>query len=144
MPDSFFPNEKSAHRHLIDSENMFLRIHSDGTILYSARLSLVCSCPMHLQFYPLDVQHCDFDLVSYAHTTRDIIYGGKQSQRRLRAWRKPEVDSEWDASVPKPVQLKEGVGTDLPNFKLVGIDTGVECASYTNTGAYACLRMRMR
>lgn len=49
---------------------MFVRIYSDGTILYSVRLSLTCSCPMHLQLYPLDVQHCDFDLISYAHTTR--------------------------------------------------------------------------
>jgi len=75
MPDSFFPTEKSAHRHMIDTENMFLRIHPNGSILYSARLSLTCSCPMQLQLYPFDIQHCDFDLISYAFTTRDIIYG---------------------------------------------------------------------
>uniref|UniRef100_A0A915DHR4 Neurotransmitter-gated ion-channel ligand-binding domain-containing protein n=2 Tax=Ditylenchus dipsaci TaxID=166011 RepID=A0A915DHR4_9BILA len=124
LPDSFFPTEKSAHRHMIDTENMFLRIYADGTILYSARLSLVCSCPMHLQLYPLDVQHCDFDLISYAHTTKDIVY-------------------EWDTT-SAPVQLKGGVGQDLPNFLLENIDTGVECASHTNTGTYACLRMRMK
>lgn len=37
-----------------------------------------------------------------------------------------------------------GVGQDLPNFLLDDIDTGVECTSRTNTGDYACLRMRMR
>lgn len=47
---------------------MFLRIYPDGQILYSVRLSLTLSCPMHLQLYPLDVQYCDFDLISYAHT----------------------------------------------------------------------------
>uniref|UniRef100_A0A914GQ53 Uncharacterized protein n=1 Tax=Globodera rostochiensis TaxID=31243 RepID=A0A914GQ53_GLORO len=124
LPDTFFPTEKAAHRHMVDTENMFVRIYPNGTVLYSSRLSLVCSCPMHLQLYPLDVQHCDFDLISYAHTTRDIVY-------------------EW-AHNTEPVQLKPGVGQDLPNFHLDYIDTGVECTSHTNTGTYACLRMRLR
>lgn len=50
---------------------------------------------------------------------------------------------EW-AIYTMPVQLKEGVGEDLPNFRLAGIDTGVECTSRTNTGTYACLRMRIK
>ncbi|KAI6171507.1 Glutamate-gated chloride channel subunit beta [Aphelenchoides bicaudatus] len=124
MPDSFFPTEKAAHRHLIDAENMFIRIYPDGTVLYSVRLSLTCSCPMYLALYPLDVQHCDFDLISYAFTTQDIVY-------------------EWDTT-GDPVQKKAGVGDDLPNFVLKDIDTGVECTSRTNTGDYACLRMRMK
>ncbi|KAI1729757.1 neurotransmitter-gated ion-channel ligand binding domain-containing protein [Ditylenchus destructor] len=125
VPDSFFPSEKAAHRHMVDTENMFIRIYGDGSILYSARLSLTCSCPMHLQLYPLDVQYCDFDLISYAHTTKDIVY-------------------EWDTT-SAPVQLKPGVGQDLPNFQLDDhIDTGIECASHTNTGIYACLRMRIK
>ncbi|KAL3083922.1 hypothetical protein niasHT_036493 [Heterodera trifolii] len=124
LPDTFFPTEKDAHRHMVDTENMFVRIYPNGTVLYSSRLSLVCSCPMRLQLYPLDVQHCDFDLISYAHTTRDIVY-------------------EWSRNT-EPVQLKPGVGQDLPNFLLDHIDTGVECTSHTNTGTYACLRMRLR
>nr|QRW38238.1 glutamate-gated chloride channel subunit 2 [Parascaris univalens] len=123
IPDSFFPTEKSAHRHLIDTENMFLRIYPDGQVLYSVRLSMTLSCPMHLQLYPLDVQHCDFDLISYAHTTNDIVY-------------------QWDET-GSPVQVKPGVGNDLPNFVLTSIDTNHECTSHTNTGSYACLRMRL-
>ncbi|KAI6232662.1 Glutamate-gated chloride channel subunit beta [Aphelenchoides fujianensis] len=124
MPDSFFPNEKAGHRHLIDTENMFIRIFPDGKVLYSVRLSLTCSCPMYLALYPLDVQHCDFDLISYAFTTDDIVY-------------------EWDSV--DPVQKKPGVGGDLPNFRLDDhVDTTISCTSKTNTGAYACLRMRLR
>jgi glutamate receptor, anionic len=84
-------------------------------LIAGSRLSLVCSCPMHLQLYPLDVQHCDFDLISYAHTTRDIVY-------------------VWSSN--EPVQKKPGVGQDLPNFHLDDIDTGVECTSRTNTGSW--------
>ncbi|TKR96827.1 hypothetical protein L596_010789 [Steinernema carpocapsae] len=122
IPDSFFPTEKAAHRHMIDTENMFLRIHANGSVLYSVRLSLTLSCPMHLQLYPLDVQNCDFDLISYAFTTRDIVYQWNDEDR---------------------VQLKDGVGLDLPNFLLAGIETDHECTSHTNTGSYACLRMRL-
>ncbi|CAI4229985.1 unnamed protein product [Auanema sp. JU1783] len=122
IPDTFFPTEKAAHRHLIDTENMFLRIHPDGKVLYSSRISITSSCHMHLQLYPLDLQICDFDLVSYAHTMKDIIY-------------------EWDFE--NPVQVKAGVGNDLPNFQLTNISTNSDCTSHTNTGSYACLRMQL-
>ncbi|EPB75168.1 Neurotransmitter-gated ion-channel ligand binding domain protein [Ancylostoma ceylanicum] len=64
MPDTFFQNEKEARRHLIDKPNVLIRIHKDGSILYSVRLSLVLSCPMSLEFYPLDRQNCLIDLAS--------------------------------------------------------------------------------
>ncbi|EYC03115.1 hypothetical protein Y032_0096g2944 [Ancylostoma ceylanicum] len=122
IPDTFFPTEKAAHRHLIDTDNMFLRIHPDGKVLYSSRISITSSCHMQLQLYPFDLQYCDFDLVSYAHTMKDIVY-------------------EWDYSAP--VQLKPGVGSDLPNFQLQNITTNDDCTSHTNTGSYACLRMKL-
>ncbi len=68
---------------------------------------------MHLQLYPMDVQNCDCDLISYAHTTKDIVY-------------------EWDEV--NPVQIKQGVGNDLPNFKLSSVTTNADCTSVTNTG----------
>ncbi|VBB34701.1 unnamed protein product, partial [Acanthocheilonema viteae] len=64
MPDTFFQNEKEARRHLIDKPNVLIRIHPDGQILYSVRLSLVLSCPMSLEYYPLDRQTCLIDLAS--------------------------------------------------------------------------------
>ncbi|PAV67683.1 hypothetical protein WR25_04210 isoform C [Diploscapter pachys] len=121
IPDTFFPTEKAAHRHLIDTDNMFIRIHPDGKILYSSRISITNACLMKLKYYPFDVQYCDFDLISYAHTMKDIIY-------------------RWDTK-GDPVQRKRGVGNDLPNFLLTKILTNNECTSHTNTGSYACLRM---
>lgn len=114
---------------MIDSENMFFRLYGDGSILYSARLSLTCSCPMYLQLYPLDVQYCDFDLISYAHTTRvSYVFG----ILFLFVFFK-DIMYEWDV---EPIQLKPGVGEDLPNFHLEkkSINTKIECSSHTNTG----------
>ncbi|CAD6186617.1 unnamed protein product [Caenorhabditis auriculariae] len=118
MPDSFFQNEKQAYRHMIDKPNVLIRVHKDGTILYSVRISLVLSCPMHLQYYPMDVQKCLIDLASYAYTTNDIEY----------VWKKEE-----------PVQLKAGLGSSLPSFQLTNVNT-TYCTSKTNTGTYSCLR----
>ncbi|KJH52988.1 Cation transporter family protein [Dictyocaulus viviparus] len=113
MPDTFFQNEKEARRHLIDKPNVLIRIHKDGSVLYSVRLSLVLSCPMSLEFYPLDRQNCLIDLASYAYTTQDIKY-------------------EWKAT--NPVQQKDGLRQSLPSFELQDVVTKY-CTSKTNTGA---------
>uniref|UniRef100_A0A8R1TV31 Uncharacterized protein n=1 Tax=Onchocerca volvulus TaxID=6282 RepID=A0A8R1TV31_ONCVO len=118
MPDSFFQNEKQAQRHMIDKPNVLIRVHKDGTILYSVRISLVLSCPMHLQYYPMDIQTCLIDLASYAYTTDDIEY----------VWKSKD-----------PVQLKEGLHSSLPSFQLSNVTTTF-CTSKTNTGTYSCLR----
>uniref|UniRef100_A0A8R1Y068 Ig-like domain-containing protein n=2 Tax=Onchocerca volvulus TaxID=6282 RepID=A0A8R1Y068_ONCVO len=121
MPDTFFQNEKEARRHLIDKPNVLIRIHPDGQILYSVRLSLVLSCPMSLEYYPLDRQTCLIDLASYAYTTDDIKY-------------------EW--KVKNPIQQKEGLRQSLPSFELQDVLTEY-CTSKTNTGEYSCLRTIM-
>ncbi|GMR60015.1 hypothetical protein PMAYCL1PPCAC_30210, partial [Pristionchus mayeri] len=121
MPDSFFQNEKQAHRHIIDKPNVLIRVYSYGMILYSVRLSLVLSCPMHLQNYPMDIQTCLIDVASYAYTDKDISYYWKHE---------------------KPVQQKDGLSSSLPSFKLEDVRTS-ECTSKTNTGTYSCLRTEL-
>nr|CAD2183829.1 unnamed protein product [Meloidogyne enterolobii] len=118
MPDTFFQNEKQARKHEIDKPNVLIRIHKDGRILYSVRISLVLSCPMFLQYYPMDVQTCLIDMASYAYTDTDIEYRWKEVQ---------------------PVQLKQGLESSLPSFQLTNVSTGY-CTSKTNTGTYSCLR----
>uniref|UniRef100_A0A0R3S710 Ig-like domain-containing protein n=1 Tax=Elaeophora elaphi TaxID=1147741 RepID=A0A0R3S710_9BILA len=103
---------------MIDKPNVLIRVHKDGTILYSVRISLVLSCPMHLQYYPMDIQTCLIDLASYAYTTDDIEY-------------------VWESK--DPVQLKEGLHSSLPSFQLSNVTTTF-CTSKTNTGTYSCLR----
>nr|AAC25482.1 inhibitory amino acid receptor subunit gbr-2B [Caenorhabditis elegans]QRW38688.1 glutamate-gated chloride channel AVR-14B subunit [Caenorhabditis elegans] len=122
MPDTFFQNEKEARRHLIDKPNVLIRIHKNGQILYSVRLSLVLSCPMSLEFYPLDRQNCLIDLASYAYTTQDIKY-------------------EWKEK--KPIQQKDGLRQSLPSFELQDVVTDY-CTSLTNTGEYSCARVVLR
>ena len=44
--------------------NILLRIHPNGEILYSIRLSLTLACPMDLKYYPLDRQTCSIAMAS--------------------------------------------------------------------------------
>ncbi|CAD6184816.1 unnamed protein product [Caenorhabditis auriculariae] len=117
----FFQNEKKLDGISSTNPTFLIRIHKDGSILYSVRLSLVLSCPMSLEFYPLDRQNCLIDLASYAYTTQDIKY-------------------EWKST--NPVQQKEGLWQSLPSFELQDVLTDY-CTSKTNTGEYSCLRTRM-
>uniref|UniRef100_A0A0N5A2R6 Ig-like domain-containing protein n=1 Tax=Parastrongyloides trichosuri TaxID=131310 RepID=A0A0N5A2R6_PARTI len=119
-PDSFF-NEKEARRHLVDKPNVLMRIYPNGEILYSVRLSMVFSCLMKLQNYPVDKQVCYLDIASYAYTTDDIKY-------------------EWKAE--NPIQKKVGLEKSLPSFELYGVLTDY-CTSKTNTGEYSCLRTKL-
>ena len=63
-PDLFFKNEKEGHFHNIILPNVLLRIHPNGDVLYSIRISLVLACPMDLKYYPLDKQVCQIEMAS--------------------------------------------------------------------------------
>lgn len=63
-PDLFFSNEKKGHFHEIIMPNVLLRIHPNGDVLYSIRISLVLFCPMDLKYYPLDKQTCQIKMAS--------------------------------------------------------------------------------
>ncbi|KAI6195748.1 hypothetical protein M3Y94_01024100 [Aphelenchoides besseyi] len=122
-PDTFFINEKDGKKHDIDLPNVMIRVYN-GTarVLYSCRLTLTLSCPMHLAAYPLDIQTCFVDYTSYAYTTSDIMYH----------WSKTD-----------PIQIKSGLHRSLPSFMLSEVTTG-NCTSVTNTGSYSCLRMVLK
>ncbi|TRY73168.1 hypothetical protein TCAL_11052 [Tigriopus californicus] len=64
VPDTFFVNEKTAYFHKATTENQFLRILHTGEILRSIRLTITASCPMDLQYFPMDRQLCYIEIES--------------------------------------------------------------------------------
>jgi len=116
-PDLFFSNEKQAHDHVILMPNVLLRIYPDGRVLYSIRISLVLSCPMHLKYFPLDIQTCSIKMASYGYTTEDLVFLWKEGD---------------------PVQVTKNL--HLPKFTLQKFETKY-CTSRTNTGEYSCLKI---
>ncbi|KAK4878255.1 hypothetical protein RN001_010761 [Aquatica leii] len=116
-PDLFFSNENEGHFHDIMVPNVYFRIHPDGSVLYSRRLSLTLGCPMNLKSYPLDQQVCTMRIASYGYSNKDIILAWKESD---------------------PVQVVRNLY--LPNFSLQMFSTE-HCDSKTNTGTYSCIKI---
>ncbi|KOB75060.1 GABA-gated chloride channel isoform a3 [Operophtera brumata] len=64
VPDTFFVNEKQSYFHIATTSNEFIRIHYSGSITRSIRLTITASCPMNLQYFPMDRQLCHIEIES--------------------------------------------------------------------------------
>jgi len=104
LPDTFFANEKTATFHKATTENTFIRIGNNGRVYRSIRLTVTCSCPMDLQYFPMDRQRCKIEIESYGYNTRDIDYRWERG----------------DASVSLNTKI------ELPQFKILGFRMGQE------------------
>lgn len=104
LPDTFFANEKTATFHKATTENTFIRIAHNGRVYRSIRLTVTCSCPMDLQYFPMDRQRCKIEIESYGYNTRDIDYRWERG----------------DASVSLNTKI------ELPQFKILGFKMGQE------------------
>lgn len=74
LPDTFFGNEKVAYFHEATTPNVFLRIDHNGEVYRSIRLTVTSSCPMKLQYFPMDRQQCTIEAESYGYNVKDINY----------------------------------------------------------------------
>ncbi|XP_042862862.1 gamma-aminobutyric acid receptor subunit beta-like isoform X15 [Penaeus japonicus] len=116
VPDTFFPNEKRAYYHTLTTPNELLRISSNGTVLRSIRLTITASCPMNLQYFPMDRQLCIIEIESFGYSMDHIRlswYAGDRS-----------VVIESDVS--------------LPQFRVLGYNRKTIISS-TSTGNYSRL-----
>ncbi|XP_064637702.1 gamma-aminobutyric acid receptor alpha-like isoform X2 [Lineus longissimus] len=76
-PDTYVLNGKGSYLHVITGPNILLRIDKHGRILYSMRLTIKATCPMHLEKFPMDLQSCPLQVGSYGYTQEDIHYQWK-------------------------------------------------------------------
>jgi len=75
MDQNLLPNLfLDSRRHTIMTKNVFLEIHADGHILFSERLTMKLKCPMHLRYYPFDLQICPIRIESYAFRDTQVSF----------------------------------------------------------------------
>ncbi|XP_028411264.1 glycine receptor subunit alpha-4-like isoform X2 [Dendronephthya gigantea] len=121
LPDAYFENEKGGKFHTIMRDNKFLRLYQDGSVFYSTRLTLTLSCPMEFSYFPMDHQKCELIILSYGHTTKDIIY----------KWLTDNVETS--------VFRNEFV---IPQFDIEKIDISSKIAQYT-VGDFNVLKLHI-
>ncbi|XP_076446962.1 gamma-aminobutyric acid receptor alpha-like [Babylonia areolata] len=81
-PDTIFINGGHSYLHTITAPNKFFRLNHDGSILYSQRLTIKASCPMHLEKFPMDTQKCPLHIASFAYSTEDVVYQWRFGEKR--------------------------------------------------------------
>jgi len=118
MPDTFFRNEKIGRFHTILTPNLYVRVFPNGNVLYSIRVSLICSCGMYLALFPFDEQTCNLDVASYGWTKNDLIY----------IWKDKGA-------------LQFAANLSLPGGFKMANNTNKYCDVATATGEYSCLRV---
>ncbi|KAK6738736.1 hypothetical protein RB195_020692 [Necator americanus] len=95
FPDTFVPNaiaSKNPQRNSI-SHRSLLRLESNGQLLYSRRISLVCECTMDLTLFPFDKQICKLGIESYGYTADQVVYkwsSGSRPALKLHKIRLPD------------------------------------------------------
>ncbi|XP_071549806.1 gamma-aminobutyric acid receptor subunit beta isoform X4 [Panulirus ornatus] len=116
VPDTFFANEKKSYFHTATTSNEMLRITNKGKVLRSIRLTITASCPMNLQYFPMDRQLCIIEIESFGYSMDHI---------RL----------SWHAG-DRSVVIEPDVS--LPQFRVLGYNRKTIISS-TSTGNYSRL-----
>ncbi|XP_059369558.1 gamma-aminobutyric acid receptor subunit rho-1-like isoform X2 [Carassius carassius] len=84
VPDIFFVHSKRSFIHDTTMENVMLRVHPDGKVLYSLRVTVTAMCNMDLSHFPLDTQTCSLEIESYAYTDDDLMLYWKRGNKSLQ------------------------------------------------------------
>ncbi|XP_031644251.1 gamma-aminobutyric acid receptor subunit rho-1 isoform X1 [Oncorhynchus kisutch] len=83
VPDMFFVHSKRSFIHDTTTDNVMLRVHPDGNVLYSLRITVTAMCNMDLSRFPLDTQTCSLEIESYAYTDDDLMLYWKKGNESL-------------------------------------------------------------
>ncbi|XP_018017186.1 gamma-aminobutyric acid receptor subunit beta-like [Hyalella azteca] len=73
VPDTFFANDKNSYLHDVTEKNKMIRLRGDGTITYGMRFTTTLACMMDLHYFPLDMQKCSVEILSYGYTLADLV-----------------------------------------------------------------------
>ncbi|XP_076447080.1 glycine receptor subunit alpha-3-like [Babylonia areolata] len=121
VPDLFFSQSKTEATHDVTVPNVLIRVHPDGTILYTQRLTVTFQCLMDLRKFPMDQQTCYIRLESYSHTTDDMYF--------LWSSQRKSIDTMENAHIP--------------DFELNEITTH-DCTATYPTGTFPCLEAKLK
>ncbi|XP_046529664.1 gamma-aminobutyric acid receptor subunit epsilon [Equus quagga] len=74
IPDTFFRNSKRTQEHMITMPNQMVRIHKDGKVLYTIRMTIDAGCSLHMLKFPMDSHSCPLSFSSFSYPENEMIY----------------------------------------------------------------------
>uniref|UniRef100_A0A8C9TY54 Gamma-aminobutyric acid type A receptor subunit rho1 n=1 Tax=Scleropages formosus TaxID=113540 RepID=A0A8C9TY54_SCLFO len=120
VPDMFFVHSKRSFTHDTTTDNVMLRVHPDGNVLYSLRVTVTAMCNMDLSRFPLDTQTCSLEIekswYSHAHAYTD--------EDLMLYWKKGNNSLSTDERI------------SLSQFLIQKFHTTTKLAFYSSTGWY--------
>lgn len=119
VPDTFFANEKWAQFHQATTFNTFIRIRANGDVLRSIRLTVTSSCPMNLQYFPMDRQLCTIEIESCKF--ENVFHDFMQCNLCVifsDGYSTADIKYKWGIDGKGSVGISDVV--ELPQFKIKG------------------------
>ncbi|XP_004598597.2 gamma-aminobutyric acid receptor subunit epsilon [Ochotona princeps] len=74
IPDTIFRNSKRTQEHEITMPNQMVRIHKDGKVLYTIRMTIDAGCSLHMLRFPMDSHSCPLSFSSFSYPENEMIY----------------------------------------------------------------------
>ncbi|KAI5236136.1 gamma-aminobutyric acid receptor subunit epsilon isoform X1 [Manis pentadactyla] len=74
IPDTFFRNSKKTQEHSITVPNQMVRIHKDGKVLYTIRMTIDAGCTLYMLKFPMDSHSCPLSFSSFSYPESEMIY----------------------------------------------------------------------
>uniref|UniRef100_A0A2K6EPG0 Gamma-aminobutyric acid receptor subunit epsilon n=1 Tax=Propithecus coquereli TaxID=379532 RepID=A0A2K6EPG0_PROCO len=83
IPDTFFKNSKRTQVHVITMPNQMIRIHKDGKVLYTIRMTIDAGCSLHMLKFPMDSHSCPLSFSSFSYPESELFYKWENFQLEI-------------------------------------------------------------
>ncbi|XP_054437792.1 LOW QUALITY PROTEIN: gamma-aminobutyric acid receptor subunit epsilon [Pteronotus mesoamericanus] len=77
IPDTFFRYSKRTQVYAVTMPNQMIRIHKDGKVLYTVRMTIDAGCSLHMLKFPMDSHSCPLSFPSFSYPENEMIYKWK-------------------------------------------------------------------
>ncbi|XP_076356275.1 glycine receptor subunit alphaZ1-like [Tachypleus tridentatus] len=90
-PTLFFLNEKDSEMVKTTEDNVYVQVDSSGKTYMAIRFRLTLSCPMMLVSYPMDVQTCSINLMSWKYDMTGLMLKWRLEDQKKHCLIIPEL-----------------------------------------------------
>ncbi|XP_036161793.1 gamma-aminobutyric acid receptor subunit epsilon [Myotis myotis] len=95
IPDTFFRNSKKIRVYSITMHSQVVRIHKDGKVLYTDRMTIDAGCSFHMLKFPMDSHSCPLSFSSFSYPENEIMYKWKDFKLEINennSWKLLQFD----------------------------------------------------